>query len=204
MNDDNDEARRAVEHCYRTQKTMVNPIVDWTDDDVWNFLNSNNIPHCCLYDEGFKRLGCIGCPMSGKKNMERDFERWPKYKEMYIRAFEHMIENHPGEIKILDPNAETKFKLDMEDDSSGGGCNGFGIGANGADEDNSGGIVSTGQNAGNPHNSKRERERERERVQCGPTSGQPARPCNGISADGRIPDGGGYRILLFFLNNCNR
>ena len=38
--------------------------------------------------------------------MERDFERWPKYKELYIRAFQRMIDNHPGQIKILDPNAE--------------------------------------------------------------------------------------------------
>ena len=34
LNDDNDEARRAVEHCYRTRKTLVNPIVDWEDEDV--------------------------------------------------------------------------------------------------------------------------------------------------------------------------
>lgn len=121
MNDDNDENRRAVEHCYRTQKTMVNPIVDWTDDDVWEFLNSNNIPHCRLYDEGFTRLGCIGCPLSGSENMERDFARWPKYKEMYIRAFQHMIDNHPGQIRILDPNSDTKFKLDVEDSSNWGG-----------------------------------------------------------------------------------
>ena len=119
MNDDNDENRRTVEQCYRTRKTMVNPIVDWTDEDVWDFLSSNNISHCCLYDEGFKRLGCIGCPLSGKKNMERDFERWPKYKEMYIRAFQRMIDNHPGQIKIINPNADTKFKL--ENDATGGG-----------------------------------------------------------------------------------
>ena len=113
MNDDNDANRRTVEQCYRTRKTMVNPIVDWTDEDVWDFLNGNGIPHCCLYDEGFTRLGCIGCPLSGRKNMERDFERWPKYKELYIRAFQRMIDNHPGQIKILDPNAQTKFKLDI-------------------------------------------------------------------------------------------
>lgn len=40
MNDDNDPARRMVEHCYRTQKTMLNPIVDWTDEDVWDYLNN--------------------------------------------------------------------------------------------------------------------------------------------------------------------
>ena len=102
MNDDNDANRRMVEQCYRTRKTMVNPIVDWTDEDVWDFLNENNIPHCCLYDEGFKRLGCIGCPLGGSSHMLREFERWPKYKELYLRAFEKMIANHPGEIKILD------------------------------------------------------------------------------------------------------
>lgn len=43
--------------------------------------------------------------------MIRDFERWPKYKELYIRAFEKMIENHPGQIKILNPDEDTKFSL---------------------------------------------------------------------------------------------
>ena len=114
MNDDNDANRRMVEQCYRTQKTMVNPIVDWTDEDVWGFLNENGIPHCSLYDEGYKRLGCIGCPLAGTREMLRDFERYPKYKENYIRAFQRMIDNHPGQIRILDPEAETKFKLDVE------------------------------------------------------------------------------------------
>ena len=100
MNDDNDTNRRMVEQCYRTRKTMVNPIVDWLNEDVWDFLNSNGIEHCSLYDEGFTRLGCIGCPLSGSRNMLRDFERWPKYKELYIRAFQRMIDNHPGEIWI--------------------------------------------------------------------------------------------------------
>lgn len=102
MNDDNDENRKMVESCYRTRKTMVNPIVDWSDEEVWEFLNDwVKVEHCSLYDEGFKRLGCIGCPLAGSKNMIRDFERWPKYKELYIKAFQRMIDNHPGQIKIL-------------------------------------------------------------------------------------------------------
>lgn len=99
MNDDNDEARRMVEHCFRTKKTMVNPIVDWTDDDVWEFLNEvAKVPHCKLYDPPYnkKRLGCIGCMMSGNKRMIADFEQYPKYKVAYIKAFDKMIANHPG------------------------------------------------------------------------------------------------------------
>ena len=93
MNDDNDESRRLVEQCFRTQKTMLNPIVDWTDDEVWEFLNEiAKVPHCSLYDEGFKRLGCIGCPLAGHKNQKRDFKRYPKYRALYVRAFDRMLE----------------------------------------------------------------------------------------------------------------
>lgn len=97
LNDDNDAARRMVEHCYRTHKTIVNPIVDWDDGDVWEFLNDVlHVPHCSLYDDGYTRLGCIGCPMQRGKGMRQDFERWPKYKELYLKAFERMIQNRRG------------------------------------------------------------------------------------------------------------
>ena len=121
MNDDNDAERRMVEQCYRTQKTMVNPIVDWEDEDVWAFLNGNNIPHCLLYDEGFTRLGCIGCPLAGSDNMRRDFERWPKYKELYIKAFQRMVDNHPGEIKIFQLAHENKYSVETDHPNKIGG-----------------------------------------------------------------------------------
>ena len=101
LNDDNDEERRMVEQCYRTRKTLVNPIVDWSDNDVWDFIHDRRLPYCSLYDEGFKRLGCIGCPLAGTKNMKKDFERWPEYKELYIRAFQKMADTHPDKIKVL-------------------------------------------------------------------------------------------------------
>jgi len=49
--DDNDAARRMVESCYLKRKTTINPIVDWTDEDVWEFLDDvARVPHCELYD----------------------------------------------------------------------------------------------------------------------------------------------------------
>lgn len=93
MNEDNDANRRLVESCYRTQKTMLNPIVDWTDEEVWEFLNDiAKVPHCSLYDEGFKRLGCIGCPLAGARAQQREFERFPQYKKLYLKAFERMLQ----------------------------------------------------------------------------------------------------------------
>lgn len=65
---------------------FVAPIVYWTDDDVWAFIRSRDLPYCSLYDEGFKRLGCIGCPMAGQAQREQQFIRWPKYEAMWKRA----------------------------------------------------------------------------------------------------------------------
>lgn len=89
---DNEDSRRMIESCYKRHKTMVNPIIDWTDADVWNFIRWYNIPYCSLYDEGWTRIGCIGCPMARRGNRERDFIRYPKYKAAYFRAFDKMIE----------------------------------------------------------------------------------------------------------------
>lgn len=90
MNDDNDESRRMVEHCYRTTSTMVNPIVDWSDDDVWEFLHYYGCRSNPLYDCGFKRIGCIGCPLAGK-HRHTEFRLYPKYKNNYIKSFDKML-----------------------------------------------------------------------------------------------------------------
>lgn len=88
---DNDDSRRMVEQCYRRHKTNVNPIIEWLDSDVWNFIKEENIPYCELYNEGFHRLGCVGCPMAQRHGRERDFKRWPKYKMAYLKAFDRMM-----------------------------------------------------------------------------------------------------------------
>lgn len=93
LNLDNSDARRAVEMCYRTRKTLVNPIIDWTDNEVWEFLNEvAKVPHCKLYDEGFARMGCIGCPLATPKQMKAEFKRFPAYKRAYARAFQKMLD----------------------------------------------------------------------------------------------------------------
>ena len=93
LNTDNDESRRVVESCYRTMNTLVNPIIDWTDQEVWEYLRYYGCESNPLYKEGFRRIGCVGCPLSGSKQMYRQFARYPKYKEAYIRAFDKMLLN---------------------------------------------------------------------------------------------------------------
>ena len=63
----------------------------WTDADIWNYSYDANLEQCCLYGEGFDRLGCIGCPMAGCDERKREFERWPKFERLYILAFDRMF-----------------------------------------------------------------------------------------------------------------
>lgn len=89
---DNAESRRLMERCIPKGKVTLNPIIDWEDDDVWEYLNEHvKISHCNLYDDGFKRIGCIGCPLQGTEGMLMDFAKWPKYRDSYVRAFDKML-----------------------------------------------------------------------------------------------------------------
>lgn len=89
---DNADSRRLMEQCYQRSKTTLNPIIDWSDRDVWAFLRGNGIPFCGLYEEtGQHRLGCIGCPMASQREREREFNRWPAYEKLYRNAFSRML-----------------------------------------------------------------------------------------------------------------
>lgn len=92
LNNDNDDRRRLFETCTIKAKRVCNPIIEWTDVDVWDYIEAEKIPVNPLYGCGFSRVGCIGCPMAGTAGRQRGFARYPKYQEMYIRAFDRMLE----------------------------------------------------------------------------------------------------------------
>ena len=73
---------------------IVNPLIEWTDADVWDFLNKVvEVPHCELYDPPYNRhrLGCILCPMSSYKTKLRDLELYPYVKKKWLEVFEYFI-----------------------------------------------------------------------------------------------------------------
>ena len=76
--------------CKQNHKRVLNPIIDWQDSDIWEFIKEYKVPYCSLYDKGYKRLGCIGCPMSTRQKQE--LEAYPKFKRLYLLAFEKLIQ----------------------------------------------------------------------------------------------------------------
>ncbi len=86
---------------------IISPIFDWTQKDVWYFLNNIvKAPHCKLYDEGKTRIGCIMCPMSSLKQIQKDIEKYPYVKKKWIEAIKEMRRNGIFNYKYTDnPNA---------------------------------------------------------------------------------------------------
>lgn len=70
---------------------LVSPIFEWSESDVWYFLNDVlGVPHCELYDQGYTRIGCIMCPMSQYKHKLREMKDFPHVKRGWIRAIKQI------------------------------------------------------------------------------------------------------------------
>lgn len=67
--------RQMVEACRRASVFFLHPIIDWATSTVWDYLRERKIEYCPLYDEGWKRIGCVLCPMS--RDVEKQMARWP-------------------------------------------------------------------------------------------------------------------------------
>ena len=118
--EDNDAKRRMTEMCMQKRKMIVNPIIDWGNTDIWKYIESEKIETCELYKCGYDRVGCIGCPMAGKKRW-KEFRDFPEYERAYKKAFERMLEEikkagKPAKWK----DAEEVFLWWMEDENVSG------------------------------------------------------------------------------------
>lgn len=110
---DNDKKRRMTELCMQKNKMAVNPIIDWSDSDIWEYIRSEKLRVCELYNMGYNRVGCIGCPMAGK-NRWKEFADFPEYKKLYIHAFDRMAKINP---KNSWKTGEQVFRWWMEDEN---------------------------------------------------------------------------------------
>lgn len=82
-------AKRGVfKACHKTRKWFISPLMHWTESDVWAFHESERLPRCSLYDEGWDRIGCVICPFARKKDYAIAMERWPVYFRLVRSALD--------------------------------------------------------------------------------------------------------------------
>ena len=88
---DDASSRRLFEQCQMRGVRVLNPIIDWSDDDVWSYLHSRGIEGNPLYKEGWKRIGCVGCPLAGRRARELAFARYPGLYKAWHDAIAYVI-----------------------------------------------------------------------------------------------------------------
>jgi phosphoadenosine phosphosulfate reductase len=74
-----------VEWDEGNQLVKVNPLVDWTHDDVWKYIRENNLPYNALHDRGYPSIGCLPCTRAVQPGEHERAGRWwwehPETKE---------------------------------------------------------------------------------------------------------------------------
>lgn len=81
-------------NCYKgNDEIILCPILEWTWNDVWNFIHNNKMEYCSLYDiPKIKRIGCIGCPMASKNTRYIEFRMFPVFEKHYKKSIKKLIE----------------------------------------------------------------------------------------------------------------
>jgi phosphoadenosine phosphosulfate reductase len=67
---------RKVERSERYGVWKVQPLADWSEEDVWAYIMANDIPYNPLHDAGYRSIGCIPCTRPTRADEEERAGRW--------------------------------------------------------------------------------------------------------------------------------
>lgn len=56
--------------------TKFNPLADWSEQDVWNYIRANDVPYNALHDHGFPSIGCAPCTRAVQPGEDVRAGRW--------------------------------------------------------------------------------------------------------------------------------
>lgn len=71
------------------KKVVSRPILFWTEKDIWNYINRNNIEYCNIYDKGYKRTGCMFCGFGA--HLEKTPNRFQLMQKTHPRQYEYCM-----------------------------------------------------------------------------------------------------------------
>ncbi len=58
------------------QLIKINPLIHWTEQEIWDYIKQNNIPYNALHDSGFKSIGCLPCTRAVEAGEDARAGRW--------------------------------------------------------------------------------------------------------------------------------
>jgi phosphoadenosine phosphosulfate reductase len=54
----------------------LNPLADWSTEDVWDYIKRNKVPYNALHDRGYPSIGCLPCTRAVKLGEDIRAGRW--------------------------------------------------------------------------------------------------------------------------------
>jgi len=112
---DNTDKVKNTGMCYTHNYFIVNPLAYWNDNVLWDYIGGNNLEINPLYNQGFCRVGCIGCPMASYEARQIEFERYPKYKQAFLRLCDYIVtERKERGLKTYFKNGQDYFDYWLE------------------------------------------------------------------------------------------
>lgn len=102
-----------IKGAKKNKAVVCNPIYKFTDSDVWEYIKAEELKINPLYSKGYKRVGCVGCPMAGKGRY-KEFADYPKYRENMIRLCDRILPIMNNKKKF--ETGEDMFRWWMEED----------------------------------------------------------------------------------------
>lgn len=93
------------------------PILEWTDEEVAEYINAEGIKcHPLYYDENGlfhveRRLGCMGCPLQSREKRIEEFKKYPKMLNLYILGEREFREKHGNKSKFVNEYEPITFQL---------------------------------------------------------------------------------------------
>lgn len=74
-----------VEWDAQNQLIKLNPLIDFTEEQVWDYIKTNQVPYNKLHDKGFPSIGCQPCTRAVEPGEDIRAGRWwwenPEHKE---------------------------------------------------------------------------------------------------------------------------
>ena len=75
----------AVEWDEGNSLVKFNPLADWTNERVWEYIRANDVPYNALHDKGYPSIGCAPCTRAVEQGQDIRAGRWwwekPEHKE---------------------------------------------------------------------------------------------------------------------------
>ncbi len=87
-----------VEYDYLNGKIKINPLLEWTEEDIWSYIRNNDVPYNKLHDRGFPSIGCEPCTRAIKDGEDIRAGRWwwetPEQKECGLHRRNGQLKQH--------------------------------------------------------------------------------------------------------------